>query len=229
MRKFVTIVMLLCATSSGAAELTETELRWLRAGWPVLTYAEEQGLQVDIVVQPEDAGAAPFAMGFAQGRCQLVLSMRDRPDAESVLAGLSPELAAVAIEAMTAHELAHCWRYAEGAWRALPAGFVAPVVSGSGQAAEVTAIRRRMQETRREEGFADLVGLAWVAQHHPEQYAAVHDWFTRLRNDQPVDGSFHDTRVWIRLAQNPEAFGGQSNPFEQAQALWARGLSQADQ
>ena len=35
--------------------------------------------------------------------------------------------------------------------------------------------------TRREEGFADLVGLAWTLKHHPQRYDEVHAWHVRLR------------------------------------------------
>jgi len=48
---------------------------------------------------------------------------------------------------------------------------------------------RDMRETRREEGFADLVGLAWTQTHHPSQYAPVYAWLARLRNEQPVAGA----------------------------------------
>lgn len=209
-------------------ELTTLEMKWLRAGWPVLSYAEQQQMPVDIVVQPEANGAAPLAASVADGRCQLVLSMRSGEgvggDVESILASLPVELHATAIEAMTAHELAHCWRYLNGMWHTVPANFVGEAAADA--RSERAALLQNMRQTRREEGFADLVGLAWTLRAHPQQYAAIHAWFEQVRAEQPMTGSFHDTRVWLRLAAQPSAFAPAATPFEQARQVWSRGLTQ---
>jgi hypothetical protein len=42
--------------------------------------------------------------------------------------------------------------------------------------------------------------------------------------DQPVTGSFHDTRTWLQLAAQPDAFPTAATPFEQAHQVWSRGL-----
>ena len=209
--------------------LTPQEMKWLRAGWPVLSYAEEQHLPIDIVVQPHAvAGEAPFAMGVENGRCKLVLSMRGNPDAEAPIANLSAELQDVAIEAMTAHEVAHCWRYMNGMWHTLPAGFIqSSQESNAGVESvgiELAKLQQAMRDTRREEGFADLVGLAWISHAHPEQYAAIHTWFEQVRASEKIEGSHHDTRVWLRLAAQPQNFPSAATPFEQANALWTQGL-----
>lgn len=204
--------------------LTPLELKWLRAGWAVLTYADEQQLPVDIVIEPEPAAdAVPLAMSVTDGRCKLVLSMRNNPDAESILAGLPVELHATAIEAVTAHEVAHCWRYLNGMWHTLPAGFI-EADSAANMDSNLAARQQAMRDTRREEGFADLVGLAWTLRRHPQQYASIHAWFERVRADQPVTGSFHDTRTWLQLAAQPDAFPVAATPFEQARQLWSQGL-----
>jgi len=199
-------------------------MKWLRAGWPVVTYAEQHGLAIDITAR-ENAkpGDMPLAMGYENGRCQLVLSMRGNPDAENILADIPAEQLDAVVEAITAHEIAHCWRYAQGVWHQLPAGFV-EAVGDTNETRELAKIKQEMRLTRREEGFADLVGLAWTADRHPEQYAQVHQWFEKIRRDQPVDGSYHDTRVWISLAKDPSAFNQAATPFEQVQALWDTGL-----
>lgn len=230
-----TLAVLLAACSARAdvadsdTTLTPQEMKWLRAGWPVLSYADEQHLPIDIVVQPQAvAGAAPFAMGVENGRCKLVLSMRGNPDAEAPIANLPAELQDIAIEAMTAHEVAHCWRYMSGQWHTLPAGFIqstqenAAGVESAG--VERAKLQQAMRDTRREEGFADLVGLAWISQAHPEQYAAIHNWFEQVRASDPIEGSHHDTRVWLRLAAQPQNFPSAATPFEQANALWMQGL-----
>lgn len=213
------------AVTAHADELTAVELQWLRAGWPVLTYAEQHELPIDIVARPNAApGDMPLAMGFSNGRCQLVLSMRGNPDAETMLADIPAAHLTAVVEAITAHEVAHCWRHTHGAWHTLPAGFAEPTTDVAATR-ELAQAKRDMRDTRREEGFADLVGLAWTARQHPAEYTAVHAWFDKIRRDQPVSGSYHDTRVWIALAHDPRAFAPATTPFEQAQGLWNRGLS----
>ena len=163
-------------------------------------------------------GDVPLAMGFDNGRCKLVLAMRGNPDAESTLDALDPALLPAVVETMFAHELGHCWRYAHGVWHAWPAGFHDPADKHGGE--EV----RTMRDTRREEAFADLVGLAWTLSHHAAQYEQVHGWLAEYRAEQPVPGAHHDTRLWVCLARDPRAFGHADTPFEQADALWREGM-----
>lgn len=219
----------LVATAVRADDITPTEMRWLRAGWPVVNYAKAQQLPLDISVQPQaKPGDAPLAMAYVDGRCKLVLAMRGNPDAESTLAQIEPELLGPVVEAMVAHELGHCWRYVHGAWHTLPAGFVDTSTEAPQRDQEILRVWRDMRETRREEGYADLVGLAWTAQHHPAQYAAVYAWFAKVRDDQPVPGAHHDTRAWLRLVKDRRAFTTADTPFEQAWPLWRNGLLSED-
>lgn len=216
---------------SQAAALTPLEARWIEAGAPVIAHARALNLPLDVVVQPQ-AGPddVPLAMGFAAGRCKLVLSMRGNPAAEAILDGLPEQARPLVIEAMTMHELAHCWRYAQGVWHALPAGFVE---AGEEQAASASLLElaRLQRQTRREEGYADLAALAWMQANHPAHYGQVHAWLARVRSDQPVPHSAHDTRAWVGLAANPAVFA-QADPmpgrsvfvFDQVQALWQQGL-----
>jgi hypothetical protein len=216
-----------------AADLTDTEMRWLKAGWPVVNFAKARQLPLDIVVQPEaKPGDAPLAMGFEHDRCKLVLSMRGNPEAESTLDQIPPGLLEPVVEAMVAHELGHCWRYVHGAWHTVPAGFVdridetAPIADR-----EIARLRQEMRETRREEGFADLVGLAWTLEHHAGQYEQVHAWFAQVRDDQPVAGAHHDTRAWLRLARDRTSFPSArdaADPFNRVWAMWQLGLNAAE-
>lgn len=216
------------ASPAGAADLTETEYRWLQAGWPVVNYAKEHKLPLDIVVQPEaKPGDAPLAMGFVEGRCKMVLSMRGNPEAETTLAQIEPALLKPVVEAMFAHELGHCWRYVRGAWHTVPAGFVDGSDELQGSDDHVAKLRRdirEMRDTRREEGFADLVGLAWTLQRHPQVYDKVHAWFAQVRDEQPIAGAHHDTRAWLRLAKDRASFPPGANPFEQVLEMWNQGL-----
>ena len=156
------------------------------------------------------AGDVPFAMGYDEGRCKLVLTLRGNPEADAMLDGVAPAQMSAVIQAVVAHEVAHCWRHTRGTWRTPPAGFVA----------EADRRHREMQQTRGEEGFADLVALAWTSSHNAEQYAEVHAWLEHIRDHQEVAGSQHDTRIWIRLAQDRSAFKKAGTPFEQANAVW---------
>lgn len=220
--------LLLCALAVAgplhAASLTEIETRWINAGAPVIAHARELKLPLDIIVQPQ-AGPddVPLAMGFAGGRCKLVLTMRGNPQAEAILDGVPDSERAVLIEAMTAHELAHCWRYAQGAWHALPAGFVEVGDEQSGSE-ELLAQARAMRETRREEGFADLVALAWTQSRHPARYAQVHAWLAGVRAHQTVARNAHDTRTWVKLALDPVVFERNRPVFDQVRVVWHRGL-----
>ena len=47
-----------------AADLTDTERRWLAGATPPVAWALKQGMPIDIVVLPQaQPGAAPLAMG----------------------------------------------------------------------------------------------------------------------------------------------------------------------
>jgi hypothetical protein len=220
----------LCAASqsASAADLTPLEQRWLKAAYPVLDYARRLPLPIDIIVQPKARpNDVALAMGFDGGRCKLVVSLRGNPDAEKVLAGIPPAQQGELIEAMAAHEIAHCWRYAQGVWHVLPAGFVE---TGDETAADpsLLAASKAMREMRREEGYADLAALAWTRRSHPDEYARVQAWLETVRNAQPVARSGHDTRVWVRLAADGKRFGAAGRPFEDAAPLWQEGLVNDD-
>jgi hypothetical protein len=229
MRKPILIASLcLASAAAGAAELTELETRWLRAAAPVLAYSQQIKLPIDIVVQPQaKAGDVPLAMGFDGGRCKLVLSMRGNPDAETILDSVPAADRQLLIEAMTAHEVGHCWRYAQGVWHALPAGFV-EVGDEHADSAELLAASKAMRENRREEGYADLVALAWTARHHPAEYGHVYGWLSALRSEQPVAHNAHDTRAWIRLVSDPAVFESAATPFDDVRASWREGLLSDD-
>ena len=211
-------LLLLASGFASAAELTEMEIRWLKAGSAVLAYAKQElKLPLDITVQPQArANDVPLALGYDNGRCKLVLSMRGNPNAEDILDSVAEAQRPLMIEAMVAHEIGHCWRYAQGSWHAVPAGFEERPSQSASHA---------LRDTRREEGFADLVALAWMQQRHPEQYAAVAGWMQKVRQPSPGTGS-HSTLTWLQLAPTGAAFAPGLPLFEQADRLWRQGLLQ---
>lgn len=217
-------LVLLPALASAAASLTELETRWLSAASPVLAYSQRMKLPIDIIVQPQArAGDVPLAMGFDEGRCKLVLSLRGNPDAEKILDKVPQAERALLIEAMVAHEIGHCWRYVQGVWHALPAGFV-ETGEEHAASAHLLAESKAMRDMRREEGFADLVALAWIGQRHPAHYGRVYAWMEGLRSEVPVERSGHDTRIYVRLAKDAAVFANTASPFDAASATWTKGV-----
>jgi hypothetical protein len=213
---------------ASAAQLTDMESRWLQAGAAVLAYAKQQQLPIDIIVQPQaQPGAVPLAMGFDGGRCKLVLTMRGNPAAEAVLQAVPAAQRALMIEAMTAHEVGHCWRYAQGAWHSVPSGFQERTPDAA-QPPELQKLSQDLRDTRREEGYADLVALAWMQRSHPEQYAQVYNWLQQVRAAQPDSHVSHDTQAWLALAASGAVFAQGATPFEQARSLWNKGLQAAE-
>ena len=219
-------LLLASHAAPAAADLTDTERRWLAGATPPVAWALKQGLPIDIVVLPQaQAGAAPIAMGYDDGRCKLVFAMRGNPAAEATLAAIPPPLLQATLEAMTAHEIGHCQRHRSGAFDSLPSGLTdrPDAIESRQPTAELQAMAREMRITRREEAFADLVGLAWTHAHHADQYAQVLAWFDEARSDETPRG-FHDTRHWLALAHAPDAFAEEASPFDQAATMWQRGL-----
>ncbi len=220
--------VLIPAAATAAAGLTELEQSWIDAGQPVLRYARQVGLPVDIIVQPTvRLDVFPLSMAFIDGRCKLVLTMRGNPIVERQLRDAPDGLRTILIETMVAHELGHCWRHTQGAWRALPSGFAAPSALNGLQGRNLS--RNQADSQRREEGFADLVGLAWVRNRHPAAYAQVHTWLVGQRDEPAAPGAAHDTLMWVELARDPAVLGrGERGVFEQALGLWEAGLRGAE-
>lgn len=228
LRRLVTPLALCCALLSPgvqAADLTPLETRWLQGMWPMVTHARQAlALPLDVVVQPQDApGAAPLALGFVDGRCKLVLSMRGNAEGQRQLDALDPALLGAALELMAAHEVGHCRRYLDGAWFHLPAGFTAARAPDT-LAADLQQAWLDMRATRREEAYGDLVGLAWARERHPALYARLHAWLVKERSADVVPGSHHDTLRWLALARDAGSFGDKPL-FEAADLLWQRGLN----
>jgi hypothetical protein len=171
-----------------------------------------------------------MALAYTQGRCKLVFSMRGNPEVAATEARLASELFDAALQLMAAHELGHCQRHVSGAWRLLPSGLSEPPALAVPRMldARSRADWLEMQAVRREEGYADLVGLAWAQQHQPAQYAQLLGWLLAERSLAQMPGSHHDTRAWARLATKPAQWVDPTGSiFKAAEAPWLAGL-QAD-
>ena len=217
---------MLTSLGSIAGDLTEIETRWLKGVSPVLAFAKKTMLPLDVVVQPQPApGAAPLALAFVGGRCKLVLSMRGNAQAQATLDAIAPDLLDATLELMAAHELGHCQRYLAGVWHGLPSGFATGAPAEIGP--EMRAAYMNMKAARREEGYADLVGLAWTWQQHPKQYARLHAWLVAERSMDLLPGSHHDTLAWVRLANDGSALA-HASIFVGSGALWAAGINASD-
>ena len=223
-KAFIAGVVLAWASgpATAAADLSPIELRWLHASWPVVAYARAAGMPLDVVVQPQPTpGLPPLALAYVDGRCKLVLSMRGNPEAEATLERIEPELLGPTLELMAAHELGHCRRYLDGAWYGLPSGFARAVPAGLSDA--VREAWESEAAARREEGYGDLVGLAWTAERHPQHYARLHAWLVAERSVDRVPGSPHDTLAWVELAADPSVWSAASL-FATPARLWRAGL-----
>ena len=212
---------LLGAGACQAAELSALEQRWLQGIAPVVAFARLTHFPLDIVVQPQPTpGLTPMGMAFDDGRCTLVLSMRENPLVQELLDQIEPDLFDATLELMAAHELGHCERYLSGQFARLPAGFGAGASgpdSGEGSQAQ------HLQVVQREEGFADIVGLAWTQHRHPELYAALHAWLSAKRGADESRGSAHDTTPWLQLVRDGAVLADPAL-FVNAAVVWRRGL-----
>ena len=212
-----------------ALDLLPLEQRWLQGIAPVLAFARATGYPLDLIVQRQAApGHTPLAVAFVDGRCKLVLSMRGNAAAQDTLDAISPELLGAALELMAAHELGHCERYLAGMFARLPAGFqAAEAAAGAsadpGPATPAPLADAWAQALRREEGYADLVGLAWTRHRHPQLYPRLHAWLLAERSSDALRASSHDTQVWLRLVRDAAVLADASI-FSNATRVWVRGL-----
>jgi hypothetical protein len=207
---------LLASSPCLALDLTADESRWITGTWPVIVFARDAGLPLDVVVQPQvEPEAPPLALAFVAGRCKLVFTMRGNPSVAATVAQIDPALLDSTLELMAAHEMGHCRRWVDGHWYGLPAGF-------AGGAAD--SVPTEVQAERREEAYGDLVGLAWTQQQHPQHYAALHRWLVEQRSDSAVAGVHHDTLAWVQLAAAGAQAPGASI-FDTAAHQWQVGLA----
>lgn len=198
-------------------ELDALEKSWIILASPVINTAlNELNLPLDVVVLSQPTpNFGPVGIRYKDGRCHLILSIKNNPAALKLILSMDEGIKDILIQAIVAHEIGHCWRMVRNEIGELPPHFT--VIPS-------TPVVEEMNMKRREEGFADLVGLAWVHKHHPRRYEQVHAWFTKSRANPPIAGAPHDTRAWIRLAKKEAFEKTRGSIFEQAKHIWQQGL-----
>jgi hypothetical protein len=229
MMKSLVALTLLCGSTWACSQagLTEQESRWLEAAGPVLMHARQEWLlPVDVLVQTQEAlPYAPISTGLMNGRCKLVFAMRSNAALDEPMQALAPELFNAVAQAIVAHEVAHCWRMTRGAANSnISYGFIsrAKAVNSKGWFSHDL---QNIRESRLEEGFADLFGLAWTQQQHPQHYEQVHAWLSIKRESQRTPGGEHDTLAWLRLAKDPIIFKTEGSALDQVMGPWRQGLT----
>lgn len=197
--------LLICPSALADSRLTALEREWLAASGPALSHALSLGLPIRISVQPTSgAGFSPLSMGFADGVCRFVVSLRENPAAEASLLGAPPESRALLIGAMAFHEIAHCWRDVKGLWGSSPSG---PLLGDQAQLSE--------------EAFADLAALAWVWTERPAHAPQVQAWIEAVRSEGSLSMERHRTLPWVVLARSNFAGFSGASPMELAGAAWS--------
>lgn len=196
-------------------DFTALESKWIKNIDPVVRYGLEQKLKITVAVNVNvKNGISPIGIDTS---CKFILNFRDNKAALDLEDSIPDEIYKPVSEAIAAHELAHCWRSINGLYGVLPPGIMD---TASLDDEKVKKIRLE----RREEGFADLVGLAWVQSRYSAQtYAEVLEWFKEFRSDPDYSGDSHDTRVWLELAGDMKI--DKNTPiFEQVMPRWRSGL-----
>jgi hypothetical protein len=84
-----------------------------------------------------------------------------------------------------------------------------------------------MRSVRREEGYADLVGLAWAQQQHRHKYDRLHSWLMAERSRDLIPDTHHDTLAWVEMARDGNVLTHRSI-FAGAAALWSKGLAASE-
>lgn len=205
----VCAALALCCASLPALAAGASEQQWIAAARHAVAFGKAHGL--DIVMEVEHgnglSGHTPIGVWNENGRCTLVVSVRDNPTARKLEAMIDPALLELFLKGAAIHEVGHCYRRLNGYphnEKLLPVvAWIGPVRSW---------FTRRI---RTEEVFADMTEIAWLARYHPEHYDAMLDQIQRVRRRffEPK----HDTLGWLDGARRDGAFDADGNIFALAE------------
>ncbi len=187
---FAALALLVCAAAHAGTPATEAQ--WIAAATEAVAFGQAQGLPIELEVQSGAglSGHTPVGIWSANGRCTLVVSVRDNPTADRVSSMVDPAVLDLFLTGAAIHEVGHCHRRLRG----YPHNEkLLPVVAWIGPI--------KQWFTRRiltEEAYADMTEVAWLARFHPARYHAVmqeiHKVRTRFREPK------HDTLPWLDIA-----------------------------
>ncbi len=211
MKFIISLFLLLCCTWASAHD------PWVQAARTVLAQPDFQGLPVKLKVLTRRVSESPASLRIHEdGRCTLMLQHKVNATQAEQLAALAPTAVRdVFLQAVIAHELAHCWRQQDAPER-MSQVFTLLARAEREPALMPSALHARHQE----ETFSDVAALAWVERQYPSQYAQVLDVFVRLRSDVRYSGDSHDTRAALdRIVRHGMLYG--DTPFHAADATLA--------
>ena len=190
---------------SAAANRPATEAQWIAAARAAVAYGQAQGMPIDLEIDEGDdlPGHTPVGLASANGRCTLVVSVRNNPTADKLSSMIEPKLLEPFLAGAAVHELGHCHRRLHG----YPHNEkLLPVVAWIGPVREW--FNRRV---RTEEAFADMTSVAWFARYHPQHYAELVNQvlLVRKRFREPK----HDTLGWLETAMVDQHDDASENLF----------------
>jgi hypothetical protein len=195
---FAVLLAVLLARPVQAQTPPATAPDWEQVAAEMIQRPEFEALPLQIrPPRGQSLGGSPIEMQFQAGQCLLNLRTRGNPAAERLLAQALPEDRTLWMQAVLAHEIAHCWRWQQGNDPGLQQ--LATLMGTA--SADAGAARQVQRQLGLEESFADVAALAWVATVAPQRFDAVLKAFQRLRGDLRLSSGPHDTRAALARVQ----------------------------
>lgn len=210
MKKLLWFIFFLCSLSAQAAD------PWAVAAKTVIRDEVFNKLPVKVALLKRKVTESPTSLRIHEnGTCTLMLQHRVNKDTQA-MAELAPiAVRPVFLQAIVAHELAHCWRQQDAPER------MSEVFQLLERASREPALAGlALQARNQEEIFADVAALAWVERRHPSAYAEVLETFVRLRSDARFTAEVHNTRPALeRILRHGMLYG--DTPFHAADTTLA--------
>lgn len=211
---FASMALALVCSGQPAVANAVSEQQWVDAARHAVAFGKAHGL--DIVLEVESgnglSGHTPIGVWNENGRCTLVVSVRDNPTARRLEALIDPALLDLFLKGAAMHEVGHCYRRLNG----YPHNEkLLPVVAWIGPVRSWFSRRIRTEEV-----FADMTEIAWLARYHPDHYDAMVEQIQRVRRRflEPK----HDTLAWLDIARRDGAIDADGNIFAVAEKRMLR-------
>jgi hypothetical protein len=193
-----------------------SEARWVAAAESAVAFGRSQGLPIELQVQSGDQlskGHTPIGIWSEDGKCTVVISVRDNPTAKRLTDQIDEDLVDLFLTGAAIHEVGHCYRRLNG----YPHNEqLLPIVANIGPVRDW--FNRRI---RTEEAYADMYEVAWLARFHPGRFDAMVSQILRIRTyfREPK----HDTLAWLEAARQEGPGDDGSDLFMLAGKRLARG------